>query len=74
MSDADRCDACGDPVSDALARTVRLSVDRSQIDAQRLCPECFADWINRYETEMKTKQQTHEVVAETDEDENIIVD
>ena len=47
------CDACGDAVSDALARTVRLSVDRSQIDAQRLCPSCFAEWIDRYQAEMQ---------------------
>lgn len=76
MSDADRCDACGDPVSDALARTVRLSVDRSQIDAQRLCPECFAEWISRYESEMQHAHEpeaTQEVIPEDDED-NIIVD
>ena len=73
MSDADRCDACGEPVSDALARTVRLSVDRSQIDAQRLCPECFADWINRYEDEMKPEETHHQVIQEDDE-EDIIVD
>nr|WP_223301713.1 hypothetical protein [Haladaptatus sp. R4] len=30
-----------------------MTVDRSQIDSQRLCPECFADWIDRYENEMK---------------------
>lgn len=47
------CDDCGDPLSDALARTTRLTVDRSQIDSQRLCPECFADWIDRYDREMK---------------------
>lgn len=75
MSDADRCDSCGDPVSDALARTVRLSVDRSQIDAQRLCPECFAEWISRYETEMQSDPHAVEepVVTEDGED-NIIVD
>ena len=49
---ADGCDSCGEPISDALARTVRLTVDRSQIDAQRLCPECFAEWIDRYERVM----------------------
>ncbi|TKX43115.1 hypothetical protein EXE41_16195, partial [Halorubrum sp. SD690R] len=32
-----------------LARTVRLSVDRANIDTQRLCPDCFADWIQRYQ-------------------------
>ena len=55
MSDApttDRCDGCGEPTTDALARTVRLSVDRATIDTQRLCPECFAEWIQRYQAEM----------------------
>ncbi len=74
MSDADRCDSCGDPVSDALARTVRLSVDRSQIDAQRLCPECFAEWINRYETEMQSEPTVEEPVVTEDGEDNIIVD
>jgi len=50
--EADPCDACGDPTPDPLARTVRLSVDRSNIDTQRLCPECFAEWIQRYQAEM----------------------
>ena len=45
----DPCDACGDLTTDALARTVRLSVDRANIDTQRLCPDCFADWIQRYQ-------------------------
>jgi len=48
------CDGCGEPVEDALARTVRLSVDRSTVDAQRLCPSCFADWIDRYRREMRS--------------------
>ena len=48
------CDACGDEVTDALSRTVRLTVDRAEIDAQRLCPDCFAEWIARYEREMQT--------------------
>ncbi|MFB6094343.1 MAG: hypothetical protein ABEJ77_05325 [Halanaeroarchaeum sp.] len=71
----DPCDACGEPVEEALARTVRLSVDRSQIDAQRLCPECFADWIHRYKTEMEpdTTPQEEAVVESGDED-DIIVD
>jgi len=52
MSDApttEPCDGCGDPTTDALARVVRLSVDRANIDTQRLCPDCFADWIQRYQ-------------------------
>ena len=69
----DPCDACGDPVSEALARTVRLSVDRSQIDAQRLCPECFADWIHRYKEEMEPDTGPQRIV-ENEDDEDIIVD
>lgn len=65
----DPCDDCGDSVTDALARTVRLTVDRAQIDSQRLCPECFAGWIDRYETEM----QPDEPVVD-DGDSEIIVD
>ncbi|QLG28444.1 hypothetical protein HUG10_13190 [Halorarum halophilum] len=66
---ADSCDACGDEVADALARIVRLSVDRSTVDEQRLCPGCFADWIERYETEM-----TSEAPVTVDGDGDIIVD
>jgi len=51
-STMDPCDACTAPTTDALARTVRLSVDRANIDTQRLCPECFAAWIQRYQAEM----------------------
>jgi len=69
--DADLCDHCGEAVSDALARTVRLTVDRSQIDSQRLCPECFAEWIDRYESEMQPDPD-HPVVKDADAD--IIVD
>jgi len=68
----DPCDACGTPTSDALARTVRLTVDRSQIDAQRLCPECFADWIERYEAEMSQSGDTG--ADGGDGDSEIIVD
>ena len=68
MSD-EPCDACGDRVSDALARTVRLTVDRSQIDVQRLCPDCFAEWIDRYQREMQNDPSTVQ-----DGDSEIIVD
>jgi hypothetical protein len=64
----DACDDCGDPVSDALSRTVQLAVDRTQIDAQRLCPDCFATWIRRYQEEMQPGPQT----IPTDDD--IIID
>jgi len=66
----DPCDACEQPVSDALARQVRLTVDRSQIDSQRLCPACFADWIERYRDEMIDEGTG----AVEDDDGDIIVD
>jgi len=54
MTDAGtNCDGCGDQVTSALARTVRLTVDRAEIDVQQLCPECFAGWIDRYQAEMQ---------------------
>ena len=65
---SDSCDGCEEPVTDALARTIRLTVDRAQVDAQRLCPECFADWIDRYEREMMAEPET------LDTDSDIIVD
>ncbi|WP_267641176.1 DUF7569 family protein [Haloarchaeobius amylolyticus] len=68
MSD-DPCDDCGEPVSDALSRTVQLAVDRTQIDAQRLCPECFATWIDRYQQEMQPQKEGPVI-----EDDDIIVD
>ena len=71
MSDApttEPCDACGDPTTDALARTVRLSVDRANIDTQRLCPDCFADWIQRYQDRLGSSAE------ESDGDSEIIVD
>lgn len=63
------CDACGDAVEDPLARTVRLTVDRAEIDQQRLCPNCFAEWIDRYRREMVSTNRTI-----GDEDDEIIVD
>ena len=71
MSDApttEPCDACGEPTTDALARTVRLSVDRANIDTQRLCPDCFADWIQRYQDRLGSGAD------ESDGDSEIIVD
>lgn len=63
----DACDDCGEAVEDALARTVRLSVDGATVDEQRRCPGCFAEWIDRYEAELKPAEP---VVT----DEDIIVD
>ena len=68
MSD-DPCDDCGEPVTDALSRTVQLAVDRTQIDAQRLCPDCFATWIDRYQQEMQ-----RESAESIDVDDDIIID
>jgi len=62
------CDDCGDAVSEALARTIRLSVDRAEVDTQRLCPSCFAEWIDRYGAEMRAGPET------LDGDSDIIVD
>ena len=68
MADAGTtCDGCGEHVSGALARTLRLTVDRAEIDDQRLCPDCFAGWIDRYQSEMQPD-------ATGGEDEEIIVD
>lgn len=67
MSD-DACDGCGDEVPDALARTVRLSVDRSNIDTQRLCPKCFADWIAHYQTEMHGETTSSPTADSQDEE------
>jgi hypothetical protein len=63
------CDVCGESIEDPLARTVRLTVDRSGIDEQRLCPTCFAEWIDRYREEMQPEAATVE-----DGDDEIIVD
>ncbi|WP_144798441.1 DUF7569 family protein [Halorubrum depositum] len=62
------CDDCGEPTTDALARTVRLSVDRANIDTQRLCPDCFADWIQRYQDRLGSGPDA------SDESSEIIVD
>lgn len=61
------CDDCGDHVTEGLARTIRLTVDRAEIDVQRLCPDCFASWIDRYQAEMQPE-------APGGSDEEIIVD
>ncbi|SDX73588.1 DUF7569 family protein [Halobellus clavatus] len=70
MAGSEPCDACGDPIEEPLARTVQLNVDRSEVDSQRLCPACFAEWIERYRTEMQpgSRQESY------DEDADIIVD
>lgn len=61
------CDECSSGVTDALARTVRVSVDRAEVDVQRLCPECFANWIDRYQQEMMPTDRS-------DSESEIIVD
>jgi uncharacterized protein CbrC (UPF0167 family) len=49
------CDSCGEQITEALSRTVSISVDESEIDSQTLCPNCFADWIDRYERRMQSE-------------------
>lgn len=73
--DTEPCDWCGESVADPLSRTARVTVDRSQIDSQRLCPECFSNWIDRYDAEMRPKEPEPETtVSEADDDTDIIVD
>ena len=57
MFNSEPCDGCSRSISDALSRTVRLIVDQKDVDSQRLCPDCFASWIRRYESEMQISQQ-----------------
>lgn len=46
------CDRCGDPAPEPLLRSVELRVDGDEVDEQTLCPDCFSDWIARYQQEM----------------------
>jgi hypothetical protein len=61
------CDDCGAGVTEALARTVRVTVDRAEVHSHRLCPDCFAAWVDRYEREMRP-------TSTANEDSEIIVD
>ncbi|MFW5935206.1 MAG: DUF7569 family protein [Halolamina sp.] len=45
----DSCDRCRDSVSTALLRDIELRVDGAEVDAQAVCPDCFADWIGQYQ-------------------------
>ncbi|WP_336035931.1 DUF7569 family protein [Halobacterium yunchengense] len=73
--DSEPCEWCGEAVAAPLSRTVRVTVDRSQIDSQRLCPECFANWIDRYETEMRPEDPDPAPdPTAVDDDTDIIVD
>lgn len=74
-ADTEPCEWCGDAVADPLSRTVRVTVDRSQIDSQRLCPECFANWIERYDAEMQPEDPDPTPdPTPADDDTDIIVD
>jgi hypothetical protein len=46
------CDDCGASVAEALTRTVEVTVDGAAIHSHRLCPDCFAAWVDRYERRM----------------------
>jgi hypothetical protein len=74
-ADTEPCDWCGDAVANPLSRTVRVTVDRSQIDSLRLCPECFANWIDRYEEKMRPEEPDEDTGPQpASEDTDIIVD
>jgi hypothetical protein len=30
-----------------------VTVDRAELHGHRLCPDCFADWVARYDREMR---------------------
>jgi hypothetical protein len=46
------CDRCGDPAPEPLLRSIELRVDGDRVDDQTLCPDCFSQWISRYQDEM----------------------
>ena len=46
------CDDCGQPVADALTRIVEMRVDGAQLHSHRLCPDCFAAWVDRYDRQL----------------------
>lgn len=46
------CERCGDPAPEPLLRSVELRVDGDRVDGQTLCPDCFSQWIARYQAEM----------------------
>jgi hypothetical protein len=61
------CDDCGDPVADALTRTLEVSVDGAQLHSHRLCPDCFAAWVDRYEQQMSpggTESTDSEIIVD----------
>jgi hypothetical protein len=61
------CDDCGTVVTDALARTVRVTVDRAEVHSHRLCPDCFAAWVDRYQREMRpatTGDESSEIIVD----------
>jgi hypothetical protein len=62
----DACESCGDAAPEPLLRTVPLSVDGDRVDGQTLCPECFSEWISRYQTEMATNMLQSASDAEPD--------
>lgn len=49
------CDRCNEPAAKPLLRTVELGVDGDRVDDQTLCPDCFSQWISRYQAEMASE-------------------
>jgi hypothetical protein len=72
------CEGCGDPTPDPLHRSVQLRVDGVELDEQTLCPDCFSDWIARYQNEMADDlpgsggpETTGDDIRIADEDESV---
>lgn len=76
--DTEPCDRCGDSAAAALLRSVQLRVDGDEVDEQTLCPDCFSDWIARYQAEMAAEmpgtsepETTGENIRIAEEDESV---
>ena len=69
----DACESCGEPAPEPLLRSVTLRVDGDRVDGQTLCPECFSDWIARYQAEMANEMPEPKADAEPDAGSDITI-
>lgn len=69
----DACESCGEPAPEPLLRSVALRVDGDRVDGQTLCPECFSDWIARYQAEMANEMPEPKSDAEADAGSDITI-
>lgn len=69
----DSCDRCGDSAPEPLLRSIELSVDGDRVDGQTLCPDCFSEWIARYQSEMAGSMPQPESAAEPDAGDDITI-